>query len=327
VDALAVAAAILVMAAIISGLLGLYYMTGSPRVALERRLGHVLGESTGFEVTPVQSEALREKRVGHVPLISGLIEGRSWTEQLAEDLERGDLRLTVAEFIAIRLFMALGGVAIPVLLMGGMLRYLIALGLGFVGFILPMVFLRQAQRRRVAKLDSQLVDALSMLANSLKAGFGLIQSMDLISKELDHPIATEMRRTLSDINVGSTTEESLQALAKRSGSADLDIVITAMLIQQSTGGNLAEILENVGHTMRERIRIRGEIKTLTTQQVLTGVIIGALPFVIAGFINVLNPTYMEPLYTELAGQVMLGGALMMEMFGIFLIKRILDIEV
>jgi tight adherence protein B len=315
------------MAAIISGLLGLYYMTGSPRVALERRLGHVLGESTGFEVTPVQSEALREKRVGHVPLISGLIEGRSWTEQLAEDLERGDMRLTVAEFIAIRLFMALGGVAIPVLLMGGMLRYLIALGLGFVGFILPMVFLRQAQRRRVAKLDSQLVDALSMLANSLKAGFGLIQSMDLISKELDHPIATEMRRTLSDINVGSTTEESLQALAKRSGSADLDIVITAMLIQQSTGGNLAEILENVGHTMRERIRIRGEIDTLTAQQKLTGIILGLLPLGVAVLFQILSPGYLTPLYTTFLGKMMLTVAFVMEVIGVMIIQRILKIEV
>ncbi len=116
-----------------------------------------------------------------------------------------------------------------------------------------------------------------MLANSLKAGFGLMQSLELASRELAHPLATDIRRMLQDINVGMQTDEALTQFSYRSGSADLDIVVTAMLIQQSTGGNLAEILETVGHTMRERNRIRGEIKTLTTQQTMTGFIIAGLP--------------------------------------------------
>ena len=166
-----------------------------------------------------------------------------------------------------------------------------------------------------------------MFANSLKAGFGIMQSMDLASRELQPPIATEIRRTMQDVNVGSSLEVALQNLSKRNQSADLDIVVTAMLIQQSTGGNLAEILESVGHTMRERTRIRGEIKTLTSQQMLSGIIIGALPVGIAFFISILNPSYIMPLFTELGGQLMLVVAGMMELFGVFLIKRILAIEV
>jgi tight adherence protein B len=166
-----------------------------------------------------------------------------------------------------------------------------------------------------------------MLANALKSGFGLMQSMDLVARELEHPIATDIRRMLQDINVGAATDEALQNLAKRAGSADLDIVVTAMLIQQSTGGNLAEILETVGHTMRERIRIRGEIKTLTTQQVMTGFIIGMLPVFLALAISVINPGYINLLFTRTVGQVMIAGAVMMEMFGMFVIKRILAIEV
>jgi tight adherence protein B len=154
-----------------------------------------------------------------------------------------------------------------------------------------------------------------------------MQSLDLVSKEMTHPIATEIHRVLTDINVGAATEESLSQMAKRAGSGDLDIVVTAMLVQQSTGGNLAEILENVAHTMRERIRIRGEIKTLTTQQMMTGYIIGGLPIFVGLAVSVLNPEYMNVLFTELAGQVMLGGAFLMECFGIFIIKRILAIEV
>ena len=100
-----------------------------------------------------------------------------------------------------------------------------------------------------------------------------------------------------------------------------------MLVQQSTGGNLAEILDNVAHTMRERIRIRGEIKTLTTQQMLTGFIIGGLPFVIGVPVQLINPDYMTPLFTETVGNVMLGGAVVLEFFGILLIRKILAIEV
>jgi tight adherence protein B len=168
---------------------------------------------------------------------------------------------------------------------------------------------------------------LTMIANALKAGFGLMQSLDLTSREMGHPIATELRRALTDINVGSTTEEALMNMAKRSGSADLDIVITAMLVQQSTGGNLAEILDNVAHTMRERIRIRGEIKTLTSQQMLTGIVIGALPVFLAMIISVINPSYMTPLYTEVAGRFMLIGAGFMEFIGVMVIRKILAIEV
>jgi tight adherence protein B len=117
------------------------------------------------------------------------------------------------------------------------------------------------------------------------------------------------------------------SLARRSGSADLDIVVTAMLVQQSTGGNLAEILDTVSHTMRERIRIRGEIKTLTTQQVMTGAIIGLLPVFLAIAISFVNPEYINLLFTRTVGQLMIAAAVFMEMFGLFVIKRILAIEV
>ena len=327
-DTLALAAAATVMAAIFSALLAVYQSTASPRGSLERRLGHVLGESTGFQVTVPTSEALRPRRAGHLPFVSAFLEGRVWTQEMAGELERGDIKLTVGEFVATRIFLALMGIVLVLFFTNnGVLGLSLAALAGFIGYLLPMFYLRFSQGRRLRKLNNQLVEALSMLANSLKAGFGLIQSMDLVSRELQHPIATEVRRTLHDINVGASTEDALQHLAKRCGSNDLDIVITAMLIQQSTGGNLAEILENVGHTMRERIRIRGEITTLTTQQLLTGFIVGGLPFVIAGFIMMLNPGYLTPLFHEFVGQLLLGGALLMELFGVVLIKRILDIEV
>lgn len=327
-DILALVAALTVMGAVVFALLAIYATAASPRTSLERRLGHVIGESTGVDVRAGDSQALRPRRAGRLPIISTLLEGKQWTADMAMELERGDFKLTVGEFVALRIFLALMGAGLPLLLLGNQAQYLGLAGmLALVGYVLPQFYLRFAQKRRIRHLDGQLVEALTMVANSLKAGFGLSQSWDLVARELPHPISTEIRRMLHDINVGMLADQAMQNMARRCGSTDLDIVITAMLIQQSTGGNLAEILENVAHTMRERIRIRGEITTLASQQVLSGVIIGVLPFVIAGFIIAINPNYIDPLFHDLAGQMMLGGALVMEIFGVVLIKKILDIEV
>ena len=327
-DLLALIAALCVLGAIVCGLVAIYQASASPRGNLERRLGNLMGEGSGFEVTAASFEGLRSKRVGTIPIISSIMAGRNASEELALQLERADMKLTVSEFVAVRIFLGLFGVGLPILLMGTRpAGILLAVGAGLLGYTLPKLYMGRGKSKRVEKLSGQLPDALTMLANALKSGFGLMQSMDLVARELEHPIATDIRRMLQDINVGAATDEALQNLARRSGSSDLDIVVTAMLIQQSTGGNLAEILETVGHTMRERIRIRGEIKTLTTQQVMTGFIIGMLPVLLALAITVINPDYIGLLFTRTAGQVMIGGAVMMEMFGMFVIKRILAIEV
>jgi tight adherence protein B len=327
-DPIALLAALAVLGAIVTGLIALFNATASPRSNLDRRLGSLMGEDAGYEAAAASFEGLRSRRTGSIPIISSLLANRSSTDDLAVQLERADMKLTVSEFVAARLFFGLFGLGVPVLLFGSTPRGVaIAAICGFVGYMLPRLYMGRGKSKRLNKLNEQLPDMLTMLANALKSGFGLMQSMDLVAKELEHPIATDIRRMLSDVNVGSSTEEALHGLAERSGSADLDIVVTAMLIQQSTGGNLAEILDTVAHTMRERIRIRGEIKTLTTQQVMTGFIIGLLPVFIALAISVLNPDYINLLFTRTIGQVMIAAGLMMEFIGLFTIKKILDIEV
>jgi tight adherence protein B len=327
-DLVALLAALAVLGAIVAGLIALYNGTANPRGNLERRLGNLMGEDSGFEVAAAQFENLRSRRTGSIPIISSLIANRASTDDLAMSLERADMKLTVSEFIAARIFFGLFGLGLPILMLGTTPKGVgAAVIFGLFGYMLPKLYMIRGKSKRLNKLNEQLPDMLTMLANALKSGFGLMQSMDLVAKELEHPIATDMRRMLQDINVGSSTEDALQAMSERSGSGDLDIVVTAMLIQQSTGGNLAEILDTVSHTMRERIRIRGEIKTLTTQQVMTGFIIGLLPVFIALAITVLNPEYINLLFTRTVGQVMLAGGVMMELIGMFLIKRILAIEV
>ena len=327
-DIIALTAALAVMGALVFGLMAIYQVTANPRSNIQRRLGSMLGEGAGMEATAVDYEALRPTKVGRTPILASLLQGKSWTARVADDLEKADVKLTVSEYLSLRLMVGLFGALAPLLMLGRTPVGMLAMGgAAFVGFMFPSFYLGYAKGRRLKKMETQLIEALSLIANSLKAGFGLIQSFELTSRQMDHPIATEIRRTLYDINIGSSTEAALQALAKRSGSKDFDIVITAMLIQQSTGGNLAEILDNVAHTMRERVRIRGEISTLTAQQMLTGFIIGGLPFVMALGFTLISPDYMKPLLHSVEGNVMLVGAGCLELFGILLIKKILSIEV
>ena len=327
-DLIALLAAVAILGAIVTGLLALYNASASPRGNLDRRLGSIMGEDASYEAVAAGAVGLRASRTGSIPIISAIMANRSSSDALAVQLERADMKLTVSEYVAARIFFGLFGLGIPILLLGTTPKGVpVAVLAGLFGYMLPRLYMARGKGKRLSKLNEQLPDMLTMLANALKSGFGLMQGMDLVAKELEHPIATDMRRMLQDINVGSSTEEALQALAQRSGSGDLDIVVTAMLVQQSTGGNLAEILDTVGHTMRERIRIRGEIKTLTTQQVMTGFIIGLLPVFIALAITVMNPEYINLLFTRTAGQIMLAGGVMMELIGMFVIKKILEIEV
>jgi tight adherence protein B len=298
--------------------------TGSEKA--RERLQHLFGPSV-LEVATTGS-ALRQKESSGFLGLGQLFLGREWAAKTALSLDQADLHLRVGEFVALRVAMALLLFALVfVLVPSRPAAVVIGLALGFVGFQAPPFFVRRRKRNRLNKLERQLEEALTMTANSLKAGFGLLQSLDLAAQQLEHPISTELQRTLHDINIGSSTEDALLAFSERASSYDLDIVITAILIQRSVGGNLAEILDTVAHTMRERARIRGHIKAVTSQQRLTGYILGIMPIAVMGLLFLVASEYMTPLFTTLAGQVLLVGAGIMEFIGILLIRRILAIEV
>jgi tight adherence protein B len=327
-DLLPLLAALTVGGAIVCGFLAYIQMMASPRADMERRLGHIVGGEADLEAVALGNDALRSSGKRSFTTIAQFLDRRNLTERIQLDLDRADMKLSVSEFVALRIFMMLIFAAVAMLFFGtGGIGGLIVIALGFVGYKLPLFKMKMAQGGRLKKINEQLLEALTMLSSSLRAGFGLMQGMDILSRELPHPLSTEMRRFIQDINVGSSTEEALQNLSKRCGSADVDIVITAMVIQQQTGGNLAEILDNVNATMRERVRIRGEIKTLTTQQAMSGWVIGLLPPVVALFIFMINPIYMQPLYKEAIGWAMLAAAVVMEFVGVMIIKKIIAIEV
>lgn len=321
-DPLAAVAALSLMATVVVALLAFYGSAVPSQRAVRRLEGIMSGASVVEGASPV---ALRQAKSGGN--IFSHLAGGNVTEKLEEQLERADMTLSPGEFIAIRLMLAFVALVGPLLFISGVTGLLIAVIAAGIAYNLPKIYLNRRRKGRVTKLNAQLPEALTMISNSLKAGFGLLQALNTAADQLSHPISTELGRTIHEMNVGSSAEEALLGLSERSGSYDLDIVVTAILVQRTVGGNLGEVLDTVADTMRERIRIRGEIQTLTAQQKLTGVVIGLLPVGVGLLFEVMSPDYINPLFTTLVGRVLLVVALVLETVGVLIIQRILNIEV
>ncbi len=189
------------------------------------------------------------------------------------------------------------------------------------------IWLKVAIAKRLAKFNAQIGDALVIISNSIRSGFSFLQSMDMVRKELPSPISKEFGYAFQEMSLGISTEEALTNLNARLNSEDLDLLITAVLIQRQVGGNLAEILDNIAVTIRERVRIKGEIKTLTAQGKISGIIIGILPIILGIALSLISPDYLKVLITDPIGRAMLLTAVSMEIVGILLIKKIISIEV
>lgn len=218
--------------------------------------------------------------------------------QIARDLARADLKLTVTEFIGLKILSALAGVGLGMLI--GRANSSAMLLSGLVGGVLlsfaPNLYVVIAARRRVTAFNNQLGDAINLLANSLRSGYSFLQSMELVSREAPPPMANEFRRVVQEVGLGLSTADALDNLLRRVPSDDLDLLITAVNIQMEVGGNLAQILETIGHTIRERVRIKGEIRVLTAQGRISAYVITAMPIALAIMITLINPDYMSPIF-------------------------------
>lgn len=320
-DPLAAVAALSVMATVVVALFA-FYGSAVPSSALRGRLEGLMAGTSVIETGPV---ALRKSGPGQ-NIFSGLAPG-ALGERLAAELERADLTISPGEFIVARLVLALIGLGVPFIFPGGTMGYVISVVAALIGYNLPKFYLNKRRKGRINKLNQQLPEALTMISNSLKAGFGLLQALSSTSEQMSHPISTELARTIHEMNIGSTAEEALLGLSDRAKSYDMDIVVTAILVQRTVGGNLGEILDTVAGTMRERIRIRGEIETLTAQQKLTGIVLGLIPVGVALLFSVTSPGYISPLFFTTVGKIMLLTCVIMEVIGIMVIQRILNIEV
>ncbi|MEA2583449.1 MAG: tight adherence protein [Thermomicrobiales bacterium] len=261
--------------------------------------------------------------------IEEMVKGRGIAGRAASLLARADVRMTVGEFLLLRFGAAAGGFAMGFL---GLSRVAPALGLllgiitGLIGYAIPFFYLSLKAKRRRAKFVDQLGDTISLMANSLRAGYSLLQTMDMVARETPDPISTEFRRVVREIGLGISNQEAMENLLRRVPSDDLDLLVTAINIQHEVGGNLAQILSTIGHTIRERVRIKGEIGVLTAQVQISGYIITAMPIALGLLIFLMNPTYMLGLFVW-PYICMPIASLVMIVIGYFVMRKITAIEV
>jgi tight adherence protein B len=198
---------------------------------------------------------------------------------------------------------------------------------GAIGFIIPNIYLSFKIEKIKRSLSRQVGDMILLLSNYLRAGHSFIRSIELVSWELQPPLSNELKIFTKDMNLGASFTEALDNLEERTKDEDLGLVITAIQINHQIGGNLSEILDNISFTIRERLRLKGEINTLTAQGRMTAIVICLLPVAVAIAVSYVNPEFMSILFTEKIGQAILVLAVLMELVGIFIIRKIVQIEI
>ncbi|MBI3978428.1 MAG: type II secretion system F family protein [Chloroflexi bacterium] len=294
------------------------------RALVRRRLRQHATAAAQTVDLPASGTVLREHRLSAIAGLDRILAGRSFTPQIEQELARASIPLRVSEYLLLRWLLALALLAIGQRLTGS---WLIGLPLGLAGYALPHLFVRHRQGQRLQLFNDQLVETITLISNSLKSGYSFLQGMEAVAREMPAPTSQEFAATIQEIQVGSAVEDALANLARRVGSDDLDMVVTAILIHRSAGGNLSEVLDNIAQTIRERMRILREVRTLTAQERISGYIVGALPIIMIVVISVLNRRYVDMLFNETNGQIMLAIAAVLEVIGFWMIRRIVDIEV
>jgi len=249
--------------------------------------------------------------------------GRNWRVKLA----RADLKLTVAEFAALHVVAMAGAFTAGyfILFSGDLIFSIVA---AFVGFFVPRLYVGRTISKRLIQFETQLPDTLGLWVNALRSGYSVLQAMEAVANDAPEPTKTEFKRVVQEVQLGIDLPDALDHMLQRVESADLDLVITAVNIQREVGGNLAEILEVISMTIRERIKLKGEIRVLTSQGRITGYLISFLPIGLAMLLNAINPGYMGEMFSNRAcGWPMLGGGLAMIGIGAAIIQKIIDIEI
>ncbi len=251
-------------------------------------------------------------------------EARGFSERLDVELEAAGVSLRAGEFVV-----ASVGAAIVFGVLGAALlsNFALALVMAGIGAVFPTALLRAALGRRADKLREQLPDVLTIMASSLRAGHSFMQSLDTVAKEIAQPAAAEFQRVVAEIRLGRPAEDALEALAERVGSADFKWAVLAVNIQREVGGNLAEILDTVADTLRERAILRRQIRVLTAEGRLSAWVLALLPVGIGLYMAAVNPDYIGLLVTETIGIVMLVTATALLGVGILWMRKIVDIDV
>ena len=291
---------------------------------LSQRMRYYAGDMLGQQEKPKESKPLKERLMALLRSSGKFLSNIRNANGLNIKMQQAGLPIAGTEFLII---LGISAVLIGLIALIAVQRWYVALLAAVFVTALEYIYVLVRIDRRSASFTNQLGDCLTMVANALRAGFSFLQAMDMISKEMEPPISEEFQHVMRDISLGASIDRALNDMDKRVGSPDFSLVVTAVLIQQQVGGDLAHILDTISETIQDRIRMRREVKTLTTQGRMSGWILVLTPVGLALFMSSSNPNYLDPLLNHPIGQMILGATVLSEIIGAIVINRIVDIEV
>ncbi len=300
---------------ILTTFLGIGLIVGKPKVALEKRI-----DDYAALVSAEQFEEKKKSEDGRSK--SGTRGGLA--KYLRGELARADLAFTVTEYIFLNIMTTLLGLLLTYVIFRGNLLLTLLGALG--GFYAPTAFLRYSQGRRRAAFSSQIENTIVLLANALRSGYGLMQAIESVGKQVPPPTSQELERVVRESALGVPMETALANLSRRNPSVDLEIVITAINVSRVTGGKLADVLDAIASTIRDRVRLAGEIHALTSQQRFSAIILTLLPGFLGLVLFALNPDYFAPLWRTTCGLALLGMGLVLIVIGNLIIRRIITLQ-
>lgn len=306
------------------GMVGLGTVIGGVIVSRQADTG-LIEERLGLEEPEAKRREPRDERAA--PLTDALdqaLEERGIGADLSTQLARANLKLTVGEF---------GALTVILVVLAGALSFvwkrdvIVSAVACLAAFFAPRAYVGLRRGQRLKAFNAQLGDTINLMVNSIRAGYSILQAMRAVSDEMAPPISTEFGRVVQEVQIGISLDEALHHLLRRVPSEDLDMMITAINIQREVGGNLAEVLESISFTIRERIRIKGEIVALTAQSRISGYMVAIVPVVLAGVIYLISPEFMGLLFQHTCGHIMIGVAALGIGAGFYVINKIVDIDV
>src|SRR5688572_16326008 len=296
--------------------------TDTKRVRLQQRLNEALMHSSHTE--DVEVILARNELMSEIPWMNRSLVRMQAALQLKRMLDQADLHITPTRLV---LFSGMAGMLAALAASVISVSLIVMVVAGLVAAALPFVHVWWKRKKRFDHFLENLPDALDLMSRALSAGHAFSEALHMVSAEMPEPIATEFRKAYEEQNLGLSLKLALENLTQRIPLLDLRMCVTAVLIQRETGGNLAEILEKVAYTIRERFRIMGDLKTLTTSSRMSAWLLCGLPIGVALVITVMNPEYMSVLWKDSRGHYLIGAALFMQVTGMLIVRKILHIKI
>jgi tight adherence protein B len=288
--------------------------------SVSQRLAHFSGEET---IKPEEIPFIvRDEELSEIPLLNRLLKKLQFAGRLQHLIDQSGMTISVGQLVLRMVLFGIAGVLLNLRLDSFVLKIVFPPLLGS----LPLLQVVMRKKRRLKMFESGFPDAIDIMRNAIRSGFGVVKALQLVAQEGPDPIGVEFRKTFEEINLGVSLRDALLNLSSRIDSVDLKLFVTAVLIQRESGGNLNEILEKISTTTRERFKLAGQIKVFTAQARFSGYILGLLPFGFGTMVFFINPDYILTLFQEPAGNLLLGISIVLQVVGFMTIRKIMKIK-